>query len=486
MDKTETAQPDSSSQTAATTDTDGATSPAQASGGAERSTNAGEVLQRYLKAQATQISRIVASLNQYRQDVQKLEVSLIARIGDVDDDRRHAATRLQRTLQTQRDDLDERLKRHGSLMAMLLLLFSLLVAGTLVFFLFKLNATQEAFETQMTDLKKTLEQIDVSSRQEPDPQTRAQLDRLSAALAEISKSIERLDEEAPPGLDLDLRLQPEPKSEPEPAPEPKPQPESAPEPATEPESTPESAPAPDPSSDPETPPSTESESESAPASEPESERPAEAAPTPPEPVTPPSEPETESAPAPESVTELEQTADTLTLDETGSALEAPDISADDAEPSPVPTAAPETESGESAPDRPVTAPEPTPAPEAAIAPDAQTDQTDTAVDGLRSSSLATHPVQVGDRPFTVQLIGFHSLEALEGFAADHVLPVVYYYRQETYQGRPWFVLIHSLHETQEAAEAVVARLPPALANLNIWIRRLKSDTELIEVRRLGS
>ncbi|MBK1654294.1 SPOR domain-containing protein [Allochromatium vinosum] len=483
MDKTETAQPDSSSQTAATTDTDGATSPAQASGGAERSTNAGEVLQRYLKAQATQISRIVASLNQYRQDVQKLEVSLIARIGDVDDDRRHAATRLQRTLQTQRDDLDERLKRHGSLMAMLLLLFSLLVAGTLVFFLFKLNTTQEAFETQMTDLKKTLEQIDVSSRQEPDPQTRAQLDRLSAALAEISKSIERLDEEAPPGLDLDLRLQPEPKSEPEPAPEPKPQPESAPEPATEPESTPESAPAPDPSSDPETPPSTEPESESAPASEPESERPAEAAPTPPEPVTLPSEPETESAPAPESVTELEQTADTLTLDETGSALEAPDISADDAEPSPVPTAAPETESGESAPDRPVTAPEPTLAPEAAIAPDAQTDQ---AVDSLRSSSLATHPVQVGDRPFTVQLIGFHSLEALEGFAADHVLPVVYYYRQETYQGRPWFVLIHSLHETQEAAEAVVARLPPALANLNIWIRRLKSDTELIEVRRLGS
>ena len=484
MDKTETAQPDSSSQTAATTDTDGATSPAQASGGAERSTNAGEVLQRYLKAQATQISRIVASLNQYRQDVQKLEVSLIARIGDVDDDRRHAATRLQRTLQTQRDDLDERLKRHGSLMAMLLLLFSLLVAGTLIFFLFKLNATQEAFETQMTDLKKTLEQIDVSSRKEPDPQTRAQLDRLSAALAEISRSIERLDEEAPPGLDLDLRLQPEPTSGPEPEPEPeaepRPEPESASEPAPEPESSPESAP--DPSSSPETPPSTESESES--ASEPESNQEPEVAPAPPEPAPPPSEPETESAPAPESETESEQTPDTLAFDETGPTPEAPDISADDAEPAP--TTEPEAESGESAPDRPVTDPESTPAPETVIAPDVPADQADTAVDALRSSSLATHPVQVGDRPFTVQLIGFHTLEALEGFAADHVLPVVYYYRQETYQGRPWFVLIHSLHETREAAEAVVAQLPPALANLNIWIRRLKSETELIEVRRLGS
>ncbi|MCK7576209.1 MAG: hypothetical protein MZV65_10115 [Chromatiales bacterium] len=239
MDKTETAQPDSSIQTATTTGTDGATDSTQATSGSERSTNAGEVLQRYLKAQATQISRIVASLNQYRQDVQNLEVSLIARIGDVDDDRRYAATRLQRTLQTQRDELDERLKRHGSVMAMLLLLFSLLVAGTLVFFLFKLNATQEAFETQMTELKKTLEQIDASSRSEPDPQTRAQLDRLSAALAGISKSIERLSEETTTApLDLDLHLQPEPRpvSSQRSEPEPEPESESVPEPPPEPQS----------------------------------------------------------------------------------------------------------------------------------------------------------------------------------------------------------------------------------------------------------
>ncbi|BCU06602.1 SPOR domain-containing protein [Allochromatium tepidum] len=474
MDKTETAQPDSSIQTAATTGTDGATDSAQATGGPERSTNAGEVLQRYLKAQATQISRIVASLNQYRQDVQKLEVSLIARIGDVDDDRRHAATRLQRTLQTQRDELDERLKRHGSLMAMLLLLFSLLVAGTLVSFLFKLNATQEAFETQMTDLRKTLEQIDASSRGEPDPQTRAQLDRLSAALAGISKSIERLSEEATTApLDLDLHLEPEPRpasvKRAETAPEP--EPESAPEPPPEPESAPDSSPQPQP----EIPVSIEPESALEPASD------SDAGTAPSAPTTTPSEPsgEGDGESATEPRTDLEQAADMPALDDSEPESGVQDALPDDAESAP--SAEPEIDS---MPDQGTVDPEPAPVPEATPAAETETGGTDT--DGRKPRSLATDSVQVGDRPFTVQLIGFNSLEALERFAANHVLPVVYYYRQETYQGRPWFVLIHSLHETREAAEAVVARLPPGLANLNIWIRKLRADTELIEVRRLGS
>ena len=421
MDNTETAQPDSSRQTAAPEDN-------QASGGTERSTGAGEVLQRYLKAQATQISRIVASLNQYRQDVQKLEVSLIARIGDVDDDRRHAATRLQRTLQTQREELDERLKRHGSLMAVLLLLFSLMVAGTLVFFLFKLNATQESLETQMGDLRRTLEQIDASSRSEPDPETRVQLDRLSAALAGISKSIERLNEETtkpPLDLDLDLRLEPEPRPRPVVATPPASMPQPAP--APEPESMPEPEPTPSP----------EMASEPTPAPLPDSE--------------PESESESESAPTPTPDISTELASSTASL------------------------VGPESEL--------------TPAPEAIPAADATEQSLEPDVQNTEaalSSALATDTVKVGERSFTVQLIGFHTLETLERFAAEQLLPVVYYYRQETYQGRPWFVLIHSLHETREDAEAVVAKLPPALANLNIWIRKLRADTELIEVRRLGS
>ncbi|MTW21535.1 SPOR domain-containing protein [Allochromatium palmeri] len=439
MDKTETAQPDSASQTTATTNMDGATDAPQTTSGPERSGGAADVLQRYLKAQATQISRIAASLNQHRQDVQKLEVALIARIADVDDDRRHAATRLQRTLQTQRDELDERLKRQGSLMAMLLLVFSLLVAGTLVFFLFKLNATQEAFETQISDLQQTLEQIEPASLTEPDPQTHAQLERLSAALAGISKSIERLSEEATTTpLDLDLHLEPEPTlpaAQPEPEPEPEPEIEPAPEAETaaELETAPVVPTAISPALDP------EPELESEPEPEPE-----------PEPLVPdaaPSEPATEQPPA-----ELEPTP-----------------ASTEVESSPVEQETPLVEDAPSAPN-----PE-----EAAVPATADSSAFD-------PRSLMINSVPVGDRPFTIQLIGFHTLQALEDFAADSALPMVYYYREETYQGRPWFVLIYSLHQTREDAEAVVAKLPPELANLNIWIRRLKPETELFEVRRLGS
>lgn len=452
MDNTKTAKPDSSNQTAAAFTPDDAPGVSRNPGGPERSTSAGEVLQRYLKAQATQISRIVASLNQYRQDVQKLELSLIARIGDVDDDRRHAATRLQRTLQTQRDELDARLKRHGSLMAMLLLLFSLLVAGTLVFFLVKINATQDALETRMSDLHKTLEQLDASAKSAPDPETRAQLDRLSAALAEISKSIERLNEEAVAApLDLDLNLQPVPR--PEAASEPGPHP---PMPLAMPS-----------------------------ASEPEPEPEAQTEPAEPQPSTPavaPSEPTPVGTPAADSATDVEQTAEAPALEDAAASPVAQQAAPDAAEPSPINEPTPE--SGPSIRDQAVMAPESTPVPETAV----QTDAPDAARNtGSLSPALATNPIKVGDhRPFTIQLIGFHSLDALERFAADQVLPVVYYYRQETYQGRPWFVLIHSLHETREAAEAVVVKLPPGLANLNIWIRRLKADTDLVEVRRLGS
>ncbi|MGQ9658919.1 MAG: SPOR domain-containing protein [Thermochromatium sp.] len=423
MDETETSRPDPA-QPAATIPTSGIPGSAQAAGRSGRPTPVGILLQRYLKAQATQIARIMASLNQYREDVQRLEASLIARIGDVDDDRRHAATRLQRTLQTQRNEIDEQLRHHSAFMVMLLLLFSLLIAGLLVFFLFKLNAVQETFEAQMGDLRQTLQRIDTASRNEPDPQTRAQLDQLSAAMAVISQSIARLSEESvPDALDLDLHLAPEPQPTSVHQAEPLPGAESAI--APESPATPESA--------------AEPASDSNPA--------------PTVPITTPSEPSGDSESATTPHTELEQADDTPAHEAPNPASGVQETLAGDADP--------------------------------ALSAEPKTGTGDMDIDSQGSDSLVTELIQVGDRPFTVQLIGFHSLEALERFAANHALPMVYYYRQETYQGRPWFVLIHSLHETRESAAAAAAGLPPGLANLNIWIRRLKPDTALVEVRRLG-
>ncbi|MBK1718272.1 hypothetical protein CKO27_11565 [Thiocystis violacea] len=79
-------------------------------------------------------------------------------------------------------------------------------------------------------------------------------------------------------------------------------------------------------------------------------------------------------------------------------------------------------------------------------------------------------------------MGFYTLESLQTFAARHALSDEYFYRRETYQERPWFVLIHSLHDTRQAAEARVAKLSPELAKLKIWIRQLDSSKPVLKVR----
>ncbi|MCF7985926.1 MAG: hypothetical protein K9L70_16110 [Thiohalocapsa sp.] len=92
-------------------------------------------------------------------------------------------------------------------------------------------------------------------------------------------------------------------------------------------------------------------------------------------------------------------------------------------------------------------------------------------------------VRAGDRRIALQLIAFGSREALEDFVADNPLPERVYLREETYQGGPWVVLIHSLHASVEEAELARAELPSSLAALDIWIRPLPSEAQLEVVAR---
>jgi DamX protein len=64
------------------------------------------------------------------------------------------------------------------------------------------------------------------------------------------------------------------------------------------------------------------------------------------------------------------------------------------------------------------------------------------------------------------------------FARREPLPSEVYYREESYQGRPWFVLIHSLHARRDDAVAAISKLPSELATLDLWIRDLPPETEL--------
>jgi DamX protein len=79
---------------------------------------------------------------------------------------------------------------------------------------------------------------------------------------------------------------------------------------------------------------------------------------------------------------------------------------------------------------------------------------------------------VTDRPFALQLIGSYKQGDIESLVARFELPSTVYLRRETLRGRPWLVLIHSLHPSYEEAQAELARLPPGLATLKPWIRNL--------------
>ncbi|MBK5939000.1 hypothetical protein CCR96_06990 [Halochromatium roseum] len=87
-------------------------------------------------------------------------------------------------------------------------------------------------------------------------------------------------------------------------------------------------------------------------------------------------------------------------------------------------------------------------------------------------------VAVADRPFALQLIGFHSRELLDDFVDRSPLPSRVYMREERFRGRPWFVLIYSLHQDRAAAQRASETLPDVLGRLDLWIRELSAETEL--------
>jgi DamX protein len=87
-------------------------------------------------------------------------------------------------------------------------------------------------------------------------------------------------------------------------------------------------------------------------------------------------------------------------------------------------------------------------------------------------------IRVGARPVALQLVGFRSRELVDAFIVRNPLPAEVYTREETFRGRPWFVLIHSLHPDRASARDASDGLPPGLAALDLWIRELPEGTEL--------
>lgn len=106
---------------------------------------------------------------------------------------------------------------------------------------------------------------------------------------------------------------------------------------------------------------------------------------------------------------------------------------------------------------------------------------------LGSAATAGTPGALGqagaaEQSFALQLMGSYERDAVLRLAARGDLPASVYLRQETLRGRPWFVLIHSLHPSYAEAEAARDRLPGDLARLDTWIRKLPPSAALDPIR----
>lgn len=339
------------------------------------------VLQMYPANPASPIAQLATELARQKNALQYAESALIARIGDVDDDRRHADMRLQRAWQTQYGELSARVKRQGWFGAVALLVCGVLIGLTLALFYARFDAAQQDMHEEIAQLRIALDQQQAASPDVANPALLIQdkLSGLSASIQAISASLAALDrppEQAPAAIPADQSQIGD---------------QSSPTGTTVNQVADENGLATADGAIPPMPAVTE----------------------PPAPSTPPAEPPLIDTPDPERPSTNDQT-----------------VSANA---------------------------EPAPAPQRILA---------------------------GDQPYALQLIGFHSLDALQTFLDRFNLSSqVTYYREETYRGRPWFALIYSLHTDREAAMAAIANLPDGLNRLDVWVRRLDPETPLVVLNR---
>lgn len=325
------------------------------------------------------VTGLADALNQQELRIQQIETSLVTRIADVDDDRRITTHRLQRAWQTQRDEIEARLRRQASIFAGALLLLVALLSAAFLFAYAQFDSVRRGLLDDMARLRLQQEELGPIG---------AQNARLQEQLTSLGASLEALASSWPEGGQTQGAG---------------PTPDASAGDNARPEEPLEPAPAQ----------SREGGTRTEPGGDPQSPQ------------------------APDEAAAAEQLT---TAAEPGPGIAAAEAGPEGAGPQGVPA-------------------EQAPAPE------------QTALDPDRV-------VLVGDRRYALQLIGSYSRDAMLDFARGASLPTEVFYREETYQGRPWFVLIHSLHARREDAVRAISDLPGELAALDLWIRELPPETEL--------
>jgi DamX protein len=171
---------------------------ASATGGGDRLT----ALDSALEAQASKL--------------RDLEVALIGRIADVDDDRRRTATEVRRALDAQRDDIEEEIRRRG-LVTTSFVLFALLISiGAAALGLFQINRGDTEVSAQLSGIQEAVARLSTIDTAPLDER----LGELDQAVTRLSGDLEtKVDERQSgvteianrlKGLEETLASQPEP------------------------------------------------------------------------------------------------------------------------------------------------------------------------------------------------------------------------------------------------------------------------------------
>jgi DamX protein len=83
-----------------------------------------------------------------------------------------------------------------------------------------------------------------------------------------------------------------------------------------------------------------------------------------------------------------------------------------------------------------------------------------------------------EHQYALQLISFNAVEDLHRFASRGDLPARIYYREESRRGKTWYAVFYSLYQDQAAAGEAMSALPAELIALKPLIRQLDPATHL--------
>ncbi|MBK1630797.1 hypothetical protein CKO31_08580 [Thiohalocapsa halophila] len=103
---------------------------------------------------------------------------------------------------------------------------------------------------------------------------------------------------------------------------------------------------------------------------------------------------------------------------------------------------------------------------------------ETAAEPTEAEAGADGSLTTAAGTIALQLAGFPSRAAIDRFIARQPLPERVYLTVDSWRGRSWYGLVHSLHPDMAAAEDARAQLPSELTRLDIWLRELPAGSRL--------